>query len=835
MAATFSELLRRFMERDATGVRRLAEKSCVPEKTIEKWLSGEVRKPRNWLDLIHVAHELHLDMAETNALLQAARYPTLHALPKDKLNAVDRQFLAAFLSTVPDQPAQQTSPLTSAAPFQPFPDFMHFVGRTREIRAIKEFLQKGHHVAVCSVQGMGGVGKTTLATHLAYALRDHFVDGVLWAQVDASDPMATLAMFARALGEDVSQIHDLENRSAFVRGLLARKRVLVILDNATTSQQVRPLLPPTKGSSAAIITTRHDLAVTDTMPRIVLMPFDPVLGEAMALLASMLGADFVRQQNETLHTIVELLGHLPLAVSIAAARIRQAQNQLADYLAALTQAQQRLGALVREDVSVRLSFDVSYQRLPASLQRCFICLGVFDGDDFGVAAVAFVLQSSEETAAQQLAELHSFSLVQAGRATRYRLHPLLRDYAREHLAAEPALQRDALLRMIEYFVQFIERHTYDHVALDEELSNLFAAQEVALQQQKLELLVRAANGLALFLETRGLYEVAERQLQRARQAAEAIADRDAVATTLLYWGMMPMRRGDYAQAEMLFTEGLQFAYWAENLALIAHLERYLATVYFSTGTYDRAIEHNERSYAIAKTTDDERLLADSSVMLGTIYGQIGAEAHANELIHAGLALARKTSYARVVLIALFNLGNGAKHHGDWAQAETYWREGLEIARNTNHVERISGILANLGGLFSVQGEHEQAEAYLQEASDLARKIGHQWLMVTTLDQWGHAYLRQQKFAAAQAAFAEGLALAQTMNTRHLMGEALYGLAQTALATGDQAEAKRLGQASLALFTEIRYQRTDEVRVWLVRCNLLEEGAKMEAKVTSFVT
>lgn len=96
-------------------------------------------------------------------------------------------------------------------------------------------------------------------------------------------------------------------------------------------------------------------------------------------------------------------------------------------------------------------------------------------------------------------------------------------------------------------------------------------------------------------------------------------------------------------------------------------------------------------------------------------------------------------------------------------------------------------------------------------------------MVTTLDQWGHAYLRQQKFAAAQAAFAEGLALAQTMNTRHLMGEALYGLAQTALATGDQAEAKRLGQASLALFTEIRYQRTDEVRAWLVRCNLLEEG------------
>jgi hypothetical protein len=101
MAAMFSELLRRFMARDDTGARRLSIQSGVPEKTIEKWLGGEVRKPRHWSDIIRLAQVLHLDLAEANTLLQAARYPTLQVLAKGELTATDRHLLDEFLQAQP--------------------------------------------------------------------------------------------------------------------------------------------------------------------------------------------------------------------------------------------------------------------------------------------------------------------------------------------------------------------------------------------------------------------------------------------------------------------------------------------------------------------------------------------------------------------------------------------------------------------------------------------------------------------------------------------------------------------------------------------------------------
>ena len=114
----------------------------------------------------------------------------------------------------------------------------------------------GRQVTMTSLRGMGGVGKTALAARLAYQLREHFSDGVLWARLDTSDTLSVLAAFAAAYGQDVSPHRDVAGRAAAVRGILAGKRVLIVLDNAEESAQIRPLLPPSTGQIGVIIWNR---------------------------------------------------------------------------------------------------------------------------------------------------------------------------------------------------------------------------------------------------------------------------------------------------------------------------------------------------------------------------------------------------------------------------------------------------------------------------------------------------------------------------------------------------------------------------------------------------
>jgi predicted ATPase len=123
------------------------------------------------------------------------------------------------------------------SPFQVIADLPHFAGRKHEIAALKQALLAAPPVSLCSLHGMAGVGKTALATHLAYQLRPYFPDGVLWARLDNADTLSILSSFARTYGVDVADYKNLESRSRVVRELLAPKRVLIILDNVETSEQ----------------------------------------------------------------------------------------------------------------------------------------------------------------------------------------------------------------------------------------------------------------------------------------------------------------------------------------------------------------------------------------------------------------------------------------------------------------------------------------------------------------------------------------------------------------------------------------------------------------------
>ncbi|MEJ2749587.1 MAG: NB-ARC domain-containing protein [Anaerolineae bacterium] len=263
---SLSFVLGRYLDEVGWSERQLAQRANIPRGTIRNWMKGAVARPRQWQTLIQAAAAMRLNAEQTDELLQSANHPTISELWLKTKSEEEKDLLSQFLAT--------SSHLGKSQIFQAMPDLPYFVGREKELAALKKHLLKNHHPTIYILSGMAGVGKTTLATHLAYEVRDYFSDGILWARADTSDTMTLLKLIADSFGYDVSQYTDLHSRSQAVRGILAFKKALLVIDNVDHSSQAEPLLPPT-GPCAVLITTRQtNLRIARGCPQIHLEPFE---------------------------------------------------------------------------------------------------------------------------------------------------------------------------------------------------------------------------------------------------------------------------------------------------------------------------------------------------------------------------------------------------------------------------------------------------------------------------------------------------------------------------------------------------------------------------------
>jgi hypothetical protein len=214
------------------------------------------------------------------------------------------------------RPAPEQEPGASA-PFQVPTDLPRFVGRLPELEAFRAALSAAgpERARPYCLAGMGGIGKTSLAVHIAHSLRDQFPDGVLWAHVSTSEPLAILDSWARAYQCDYSGLPDLESRAAALRALLADKGVLIILDDVWDAARARSLL--VGGPAATVLLTGRDMDVAQALDaQIVALPVFAA-EESQQLLARIVGQARVMAEASAADQICQLLGHLPLALDPA--------------------------------------------------------------------------------------------------------------------------------------------------------------------------------------------------------------------------------------------------------------------------------------------------------------------------------------------------------------------------------------------------------------------------------------------------------------------------------------------------------------------------------------
>ncbi|MCB0064929.1 MAG: hypothetical protein KDE19_22550, partial [Caldilineaceae bacterium] len=363
------------------------------------------------------------------------------------------------------------APRTFAGPAVPLPPPfqapaapLHFVGRSQELDALQaQLIDAGTNVLVALI-GMAGVGKSTLAAHLAHTLRDHFVDGVLWAHIADSDPLDILGSWAQALGYDFSSLSDVENRAAALRGVLADKQMLFVLDDVRSASRVRHLFVGGPNSATLLTTRDLDVAVALNAENYPLAEMSLADGEQ--LLSRVLGDERVQEEMDAAREICTLLQNLPLAVEIAAQRLRsRPKRRLQDMAARLRNMQERLDLSI-SDRAVRTSFLVSWESLDREQQRIFALLGVFAGRSFAPPAIAAIADLDLYIAEDRLFTLNALSLLndestEAGPADRYRQHPLLADFAQEQLGEN----QDVRLRMVNYYLTFAQECQTDYMAL----------------------------------------------------------------------------------------------------------------------------------------------------------------------------------------------------------------------------------------------------------------------------------------------------------------------------------------------------------------------------------
>jgi tetratricopeptide (TPR) repeat protein len=765
----------------------------------------------------------------------------------------------AWLHATGERPSTPAPPATGPAPPGPAPprqlpaDVGGFTGRATELAILHALTPTSAPAppAVAVIAGTAGVGKTALAIHAAHHLAEHYPHGQLFidlhgftAGVAPVEPTGVLDRLLRALGVPGEQIPaTLEDRAALWRTVLAGRRTLVVLDNAATEQQVAPLLPGESGC-LVLVTSRRRLTGLDAIHPVPLDVLPPT--DALALFHHVAGGRHRTPPRELAAETVELCGRLPLAIRIAASRLRSHPIwSMTDLLARLRDQNHRLAELADESGtrSVATALAVSYHQLPPDQRHLYQLLGLHPGADIDPYAAAALADTSPDQARRLLDQLLDAHLLQEPSPGRYTFHDLVRAHA-AYLAAEPGphrhrtrrarRQRVALIRLLDSYrhtasVAMDAAYPYERnrrprvpparnpgpdlpdpataaAWLDSELRNLLAAARYAAGNGWPEHTCQLSAILHRHLRIRGQYQ----QAQALHEQALATGHRVGELDSLIGLGRVHQAQGRYRPAFDTFAAAHDIARRTGNrtgqlTALIG-----LGWVKAEQGWYAEALDRIEQALEIARDTGDRNGELDSLLGLGRVHQMQGRHQPALEAGTAAHDIARRTGNRTGQLNALIGLGRVHRLQGHHEQAGDDFQQALEIARDTGDRNGELNALRGLGHIHLVQGQHQQAFEVLAAALEIARSTRNGNGELGALIGLGHLHRHKCRPAQAADSYRAALRLARDTGHRNWQFEALHGLGRVHHRTGQQELATQHHERALELATELG-QPVDQAR------------------------
>ncbi|MEU0587835.1 tetratricopeptide repeat protein [Streptomyces sp. NPDC006132] len=688
------------------------------------------------------------------------------------------------------------------------PPAVRVIDRLSELEALEQHRTRAmreERPALAAVSGLGGIGKTTLALRWLHALRPQFPDGQLYADLGAQDPVGgvlpdeVLGRFLRALGVSAQDVPvTLAERTALYRSLTAERRLVVLLDDAATAAQVRPLLPA--GRSVTAVTSRGrmpGLTVDGCYP-VHLEPLGP--DAAMELLADTLPDDRVAAQPDAARLLVELCAGLPLAVRVAGARLAaRPERRITTMVRALTEERDRLEVLAIDgDHDVRATLDLSYRTLPPRAARLYRLLGLHPGPEFGSAVAAAVLAAegevterdatepdvteqeatepdvTEHEATELLDKLHDASLLLDRGEERHRFHDLVRLHAAgKAVEDESPQERERAVRRI----------------ADHYLASATRAEEI-IDPQHRTMARDYGAGPVIVADVGDDPEAAldwlERELRNLmaviRQARPAGFPTVGWQLADALWPLF-LRRKFYDDWHAAHEEGLAAAVELGDAVAECRMLTSGGVGRLGSGDHDRALAMFERA---------ARLFLERGDRLG----------HARTLNYRGLALQR--------------LGRPDE------AADLFRRAAAELP---SRGDRRAGALArlNLADVALTTGHAEEAVRHARAAHTSLRDAGDLYNAARATRVLGRAHLAVDRLDQAEEHLSSALSTLRGMAAHYEMAHAVGGLAEVSERRGHTDTAQQRYREALELYASAGRSGSPEAETARHRLRRLDPG------------
>jgi tetratricopeptide (TPR) repeat protein len=661
------------------------------------------------------------------------------------------------------------------------PALRGFAARDDYLARLDDMLSvaRQHPVAmpVIALSGMAGVGKTTLAVHWAHQVSPLFPDGQLYVDLrgfgpgPAMEPGEAVRGFLASLGITHERMPgQLAAQTGLYRSVLAGRRMLVLLDNASDPCQVRPLLPGSAGC-LAVVTSRDGLAGLAAAEGADVLALDVLTkAQAVSLLASRVGTQRLDAEPDAADEIITACAGLPLALAIVAARASSQQDfPLAAIAAAMRRSGGLLGALGIADpvTSVEAALSWSYSRLDPGTARMFRLTGLHPGPDFSSAAAASLAGIPISTALPVIAGLARANLITERLPGRYASHDLLRQYAAglSEKVDDKAGRRVALGGMLDHYLQTAD-----------------TARRLVLPHWE---------AIALSPPQRGT-------------VTEQLADDQEAVTWLT-----AERAALQATVRLACSSGFDTYAW--------QLPWVVGRFYLGQGRWPELAAMQEAAVSAAARLSDQNALALCHRELGAVYVRLGRNAEARTELRSALRLFEQLGDIARQARTHGDLAYAAERQGRNAEALRHAEAALEFLHRAGDAAGQARALNGVGRYSALQGDHQRALACCRQALNLQRKLGDRYGEVDTWDSLGYSYYHLGDHTQSADCYQHAIDLFGEVGDRYNQARTLIRFGEVQHANGDTGTGHRTWQDALQILEQLAHPDAEELRARLRAC------------------
>ncbi|QKW46089.1 tetratricopeptide repeat protein [Streptomyces microflavus] len=668
-------------------------------------------------------------------------------------------------------------------------DTARLVGREEELALLTAAVSP-EGVSVVAVDGTAGVGKTALVVRAARAIGDNYPDGCLFVDLhthgaahESVGPERALRRLLRAVrgsGDEIPDgLDDVADLVAAWRAATSELRLLLVVDDARSASQVRPLLPAGPGSRV-LVAGRQRLLGLDADLRLTVEPL--ATGDAVGLLRELIGESRADREPEEAADLARRCGGLPLALRIASARLQNRPSWTLAFLAGRMSDDVRgLGELRAGDRSVEAAFRMSYDQLSPELRRGFRALGLAPTARFDVLTLAAMLGAPRDEAEEFLEDLVDASLLQQPHPGRYRLHDLVRAHAwrlATEAPEEAAGYRTAVLDLYTAagriagdwgpdgfptgsgttgpapFPGWREASAWLKAA-GGELVDVVA---YAAAAGRFDHACWIAEALVDPLVHQGRYPECRAVLELALPCADLAEDRRMPSALRNCMGMVDIYQGRFPQARTWFTEALRLGRGQDDLREQARAVAGMGAAEWILGDVEEALAHLGEAVELAPRLGDDWLSGIALCNLGAIHSQQGRHEQALEHYAAAVAIAEKNGRPRAIGNALCFAADAHLALGRHAEATHLLRRAVELAREAEDLPLHAASLSRLATAEHVQGSLRSAVDIHREALSTLTPGASTWLEMEVRVRLGSTYAAAGHCAEARHEFETALAL-----------------------------------------------------------------------------